>query len=637
MNKTAQHLPVRRLTLYKHGLGFFERRAILGGEELKLVFRRSEMNDVLKSLTVIDRGAGKVLSVEYATPQSQEARLAGCAVRPAADRSFQDLLIDLRGRQVRLLLDQDEKLVGKIVGLDGAPERQPLASALISVLCDETHRVRTVLLGRVQGVELLDDDAQEDLLFFLATVSDREERQTVTVRLTPGEHDLSVRYVAPAPTWRVSYRLITDVEEGDQGEALLQGWGLFDNRLEEDLEDVRLTLVAGMPLSFVYDLITPFVPERPVVEEEARVAPKPVEMAAKLRAVGAPAPRAMKPTSEAAFSRHDVAATTVAQARGEEMGELFAYAVETPVSVRRGQTAMVPILSAHLGCEKTLLYNGQQLAKHPVATLRFKNASGVALERGPITVLEAGTYVGEAMLPFTPVGADVAVPYAVELGVAVSESQGRKRVLHELHLEGAYLIFEEWEVHWRTYQVNNRTGSPVHLLIEHPRSAEFSLFDSPTPDEWTESHLRFMVIASPDEETKLKVQERRLLRRREEITNQSYQQLRRYVQGGLLDQATLNRLAKLLTLWDTLHDNEAKLDDLEKQREKHYNAQEQIRANLEALSQSGKEGALRTRYVDQLAQREEALQALAEQETQIKADIERVRQDIEDRLEAMSA
>ena len=634
-NNTGSRLPVRRLTLYKHGVGFFERRATWSGEDLRLIFRRDEMNDVLKSLTIIDRGGGKVLSVDYATPQSPQTRLAGCTVQPAAARALQALLVDLRGRRMRLLLDQEEVLTGGIVGLDEASERQPLASTLVSVLCEETRRVRAVPLGRVQGVELLDQTAYDDLRFFLATISDSEETQAVTVRLTPGDHDLSVGYVAPAPTWRVSYRLVTDTDEKNRGEALLQGWGIFDNRLEEDLEEVALTLVAGMPLSFVYDLVTPFVPERPVVEEEARVAPEPVSFAAKMAPAGAPAPSAAP--VERAFSRDEMAAATAVQAQGEALGELFAYAVETPVSVGRGQTAMVPILSAHLAYEKVLLYNDEQLPDHPVATLRFENRSGLALERGPITVLEAGTYVGEAMLSFTPAGGEVAVPYAVELGVRVNESEGRKRVLHQVHLKGAYLVFEEWEVRWRVYQVINNTDASSHLLIEHPRSADFALFDSPTPEARTGSHLRFAVTASPGAETTLKVQARRLIRRREEITDQSYQQLQGYVQGGLIDEATLNRLTKLLMLWDTVRDYESRLADVETRREKHYRAQEQIRANLETLSQSGKEGALRTRYVRQLEEHEDALQALAEEEARLNADLERVKQDIEARLEALEA
>ena len=104
------NLPVRHMTLYKHGVGFFERRARLSGEEVELSFRVEEMNDVLKSLTAIDWGGGQVLGVDYATPQTQEERLAGCSIRLGDDRSLRDLLIALRGRRVRLALDQEEEV-----------------------------------------------------------------------------------------------------------------------------------------------------------------------------------------------------------------------------------------------------------------------------------------------------------------------------------------------------------------------------------------------------------------------------------------------------------------------------------------------------------------------------------------------
>jgi hypothetical protein len=54
------NLPITRMTLYKHGIGFFERRAKLSGERVDLSFRVEEMNDVLKSLTAIDWGGGHV-------------------------------------------------------------------------------------------------------------------------------------------------------------------------------------------------------------------------------------------------------------------------------------------------------------------------------------------------------------------------------------------------------------------------------------------------------------------------------------------------------------------------------------------------------------------------------------------------
>ncbi len=389
-------LPITRITLYKHGVGFFERRAKLSGEEVELSFRVESMNDLLKSLVAIDWGGGQVLGIDYATPKSREERLAGCTIRMENDRSLRDLLVGLRGRRVQLILDQGEQVVGTLLGLDEVGERHPLATSLVSLLLDKSNQVQTVGLGRVQGVEILDDQGVSDLRFFLGTTLSKEDYRQVTIRLSPGEHDLSVSYIAPAPTWRVSYRLVADRKASEShSHALLQGWGIFDNRLEEDLRDISLSLVAGMPISFVYDLYKPFTPKRPVVEEQARTAVGPVEFAAGGMAAGedlALEDAAESPSPVAAglgdIMSEAVEKTAPVTTKGESLGELFQYVIGTPVTVGRGQSAMVPIVSVDLGYRRDLLYNGAKMPNHPVATLRLNNHVNNHLKFPPLSSSE---------------------------------------------------------------------------------------------------------------------------------------------------------------------------------------------------------------------------------------------------------
>ena len=48
-------LPIARVVLYKHGVGYFEREGKIDGDAvLPLTFKQSEVSDVLKSLTVLD-------------------------------------------------------------------------------------------------------------------------------------------------------------------------------------------------------------------------------------------------------------------------------------------------------------------------------------------------------------------------------------------------------------------------------------------------------------------------------------------------------------------------------------------------------------------------------------------------------
>ena len=95
-------LPVRRMILYKHGVGYFERRGPAEGSELRLSFPREAMDDVLKSLVAIDLGAGQVLSIDYETPEDRASLLARGSIHLSEGRSLLDLLRDLRGRRVRL-------------------------------------------------------------------------------------------------------------------------------------------------------------------------------------------------------------------------------------------------------------------------------------------------------------------------------------------------------------------------------------------------------------------------------------------------------------------------------------------------------------------------------------------------------
>ncbi len=645
-------LPITHMTLYKHGVGFFERRAQVSGEEVDLSFRVEEMNDILKSLTAIDWGEGQVLGVDYATPRSREEQLAGCSVRLDDDRSLRDLLISLRGRRVRLVLGGEE-WTGTLLGLDELPDRQPLAESPVSLLLDETNQVQIVTLGRIQTVDILDKQGADDLRFFLSTALTQEKYRKVTIRLTPGEHDLSVSYVAPAPTWRVSYRLVTDGDDKEQGRALLMGWGIFDNQLEEDLEGISLSLVAGMPISFIYDLYTPFTPERPVVEEEVRVAAAPVEFTEAeepfeeepaLRTLGvraamrapAPAPEMLQaaPRAPKAISREALAEAAPVATEGEDLGELFQYVISTPVTVRRGQSAMVPIVSAELQHRKDLLYNGYKLPTHPVATLRLKNETGLTLERGPVTVIEGGEYVGEAVLPFTTVGGEIVVPYAVELGIKVREESGSRRETHGLSIKGAYLLIEEWDILWREYRVNNHTGEEKTILVEHGRTARYKLFETPDPRERTDEHYRFEVRVPARGEATFRVQERRLVSRRESLQKQSFQGLQRYLRDGLLDRRTYDRLAELLSLWEQIADKKKAIARIDKERQKIYKAQKQIQGNMGVLSKVGKEGALRARYVAQLDETEDRLRSLDRQERDLQKEIERLEQEIKRRLQA---
>src|SRR5216684_5387708 len=72
----TQTLPIRRVILYSNGVAYIERRGPVSGHaEINLSFKQSQVDDVLKSLVVLDLGKGRVGAVSYNSSAPPSARL----------------------------------------------------------------------------------------------------------------------------------------------------------------------------------------------------------------------------------------------------------------------------------------------------------------------------------------------------------------------------------------------------------------------------------------------------------------------------------------------------------------------------------------------------------------------------------
>ncbi len=661
-------LPIRRMLMYRHGVGYFERRGSVAGTELRLMFPRDAMDDILKSLIVLDLGEGQVLGIDIETPEDRAKQIERGSIHLSDTRSLLDLLRDLRGRRVRLQIESErrhsesdeEAVEGAIIGID-LDEKEPLDKPLVSLYLAEQREVRAVPVRRIARLTILDDRAAADMTYFLRAAQSEEDRRSAIVRLSDGDHEILVGYIAPAPSWRVSYRLLAEPKPdsgdsangggrdmGAQVAVLLQGWGLFDNQLDEDLENVELTLVAGMPVSFRYRLYEPHIPERPLVQDDVRTVAAPIEFRAKrmrplLKSPGAFAAGteeegallAPMPFMEA-FSMENLERSTEAVSVGEERGALFQYRVAHPVSVARGRSAMVPIVSRRLDGRKELLYNGRKQPRHPVASLRMLNETGLTLERGPVTVVEHGDYAGEAVLPFTRAGAEMIVAYAVELGVTITEERHSQRVMAGLSISKEYAVFEEWDVRQMRYRITSTLPDAVDIVIEQERLAGYDLFDTATPAEETHNVARWPVRCLPGVETTFTVSERCKTSRYEEVRNLDMHQLQSFLNERYLDQATCQALEHVLSLYARIAELQKTLQEIEQERQKILTRQQQIQGNLGPLGREGSERALRERYVALLNQLEDRLNELLSHEQETRAAIERLEQEATQALAALS-
>src|SRR6478736_8147006 len=76
-NAPSQTLPIRRVILYSNGVAYIERRGtVTGHAEISLSFKQSQVDDVLKSMVVLDLGKGRVGAVSYNSSAPPSSRLS---------------------------------------------------------------------------------------------------------------------------------------------------------------------------------------------------------------------------------------------------------------------------------------------------------------------------------------------------------------------------------------------------------------------------------------------------------------------------------------------------------------------------------------------------------------------------------
>ncbi|MBL0216762.1 MAG: DUF4139 domain-containing protein [Myxococcales bacterium] len=261
---TGGALQLSKVVLYRNGVGYFERGGTVSGEMFTIRVRKDQVNDLLKSLTVVERKGGRAVSISMPLDPRAWANAAIATLGPGSG-SLAEVLDKLRGTEVTLRTSDGDSMRGRVLIVeviqpDGSrPSNEDGEHQLdYKVTLIHEDRLSVVKLSKVAGIVLHNDDISMQFQRSLdATAGEGMFQQVdVTIRLAGAHtHDLLVSYVVGAPMWKPTYRVV--LPEKGKGQALLQGWAVVDNTTGEDWRDVKLSLTSGAPIAFRYDLHTP--------------------------------------------------------------------------------------------------------------------------------------------------------------------------------------------------------------------------------------------------------------------------------------------------------------------------------------------------------------------------------------------
>ncbi len=635
----AAELPVRQVVLYKHGVGYFARSGKLAaGEAARLDFRASEMNDVLKSLTISVAAGGTVAGLRYDSADPLSHRLEAFPFQIGEEQPLSAILDRLKGAQIELQFGNDW-VAGQVVGgrLIAGSEKQPEREQL--TLLSAAGDLRNVDLSAAAVVRFADAKLQAQFKEYLAVVAAARSKDMRSVYIDAagaGERELSASYMIPAAVWKSSYRLIL----AEARPSIIEGWAMVDNTTGDDWTGVQLSLVSGRPISFVSCLYEPRYVQRPVAELPDDRAARPVMHAGgydfesgEFAPAGSPAappaqasmaagrPRRRANASDldatmelsmgpSMLSYQAAPSTIPAEATAQDMGELFEYRIAEPVTIRKDESAMLPFLQRKIEARKLLVYSQGAGSEHPTNAAELDNSTGKTLDGGPITLYDGGAYGGEALMETLKSGDKRLVSYAVDLGTRITEAFGTSSaVVREVRAARGVIYTKTASHETRTYTARNLDQKEKTLIVEHYLRENYALLNL-KPASKTAKAYRFEIKLAAGSTEAFPVSEEIVYDQTYTVNNLAPELMVYFLSNKMLPGSGHKQLQKISDLKARIAENERAHRETDDESGRLTADEERMRQNINALNNVSGQQQLVQNYARQLDAAEQRLATL---------------------------
>jgi hypothetical protein len=273
------------------------------------------------------------------------------------------------------------------------------------------------------------------------------------------------------------------------------------------------------------------------------------------------------------------------------------------VTVKRGESAMLPFLQQKVETRKLLIYSDPNM-QNPMNAAEIANNTGKTLDGGPITVFDAGVYAGEALIETLKTGDKRLISYAADLGTRVTTKyDSGEEVIREIHASRGTLRLRQAVQETRTYTVHNVDQKSKTLLVQHAARDGFNLL-SPKATETTRTGYRFAIALKPGATERLAVVEDRQVDNFVVVSNLAASELFVYVRNRNLSEAGRKQLEQILTAKRQLADINSQLASTRTQITALERDQQRTRQNIQSLNGVSGQSEQVQRYARTLADQE---------------------------------
>jgi hypothetical protein len=301
-----------------------------------------------------------------------------------------------------------------------------------------------------------------------------------------------------------------------------------------------------------------------------------------------------------------------AAASGQELGDLFEYKLKDRVTLKKNQSALVPIAQTEIEAEKVSLWSRTTGSGRPLRGLWLKNTNPLTFDGGSFSVLENEVFAGEGLTDPIKPGERRLVSYATDLGLLVEASQNNQpqHVTRVKISKG--VLTQISELHERTlYIARNQDEAKRTLVIEHPARPDWKLAKGATePEEKAPGEYRFRMEVPPKATVSLPIEEVRTLSSAFQLSSLEDEQIAVFAKQGTITPEMAQALGKISAQKAVVAKLEEEMENRQKDIDRIVEDQGRLRENMKALRGSAEEKALLQRYTKQLDEQETQLDAL---------------------------
>jgi hypothetical protein len=255
-----------------------------------------------------------------------------------------------------------------------------------------------------------------------------------------------------------------------------------------------------------------------------------------------------------------------------------------------------------------------------------------------VTVLDQGTYVGEAMLDTLKPGETRLVGYAVELAVRVTDSIDTiTRPVSRVVIQGGTLKAASSIVQQTTYTFASTAAGTQTAYVDHPRpGGDWILLEPAKAHEITENFWRFKVTVGASQTTRLVIRSEQPRMATYRLLGAHDAEMQAWINDRWIDAATAETLNDAFALRRQFAGFKSLSQELAAERSKLHDEQARIRDNLKSLNELPTEKDLRQRYIRTLTAQEDRLESIAKEAAKSLADASAVRDELEAKMAAIS-